>query len=178
LLYILYHYHILIKSKFDVIHPSAQTLGKRSQVDVRQHKIRIVERLGSVKSALHDDGPIAGASSGSRDTTALDDSPVPGESAVSDFASIEWLDDSSLDQLSTADLEKLSDRLIDTVMRDLLRVFNMENFPFISLHVFVRPPRPPSIIPRAILRLSFFSTIHPSIYLFICSSFHSCFFAV
>lgn len=86
-------------------HQPAKTLGKRSFDDTRLHKIRIVEKLGCVKSAL------------SEESDASSFISPDGE-----FSTIDWLDDTSLNQLSTQDLEKLTDKYIEAVMRDLVQV--------------------------------------------------------
>lgn len=55
--------------------PPRKTLGKRSHDDVRRHKIRIVERLGSVKSVLAEESDIR--------------SPV-AKSRTTSFEAVEW----------------------------------------------------------------------------------------
>lgn len=104
------HYSIIHVDSFSLINSlDFQTLGKRTHNDIRQHKIRIVEKLESVKSVL-----------------ISDETSMCAGTTDGDFTAIEWLDDSSLDKLATTDLERLTDRYVGAVMKGLLNAASID----------------------------------------------------
>ena len=76
--------------------------------DEREHKIRIVEKLGSVHHAM--------AVADAQQTSPVHHVVVGG------FSSITWLDDTSLCDLTMEDLERTSEQLIMAVINDLVEV--------------------------------------------------------
>ena len=114
----------------------------------KEHKIRIVEKLGTMKYALaHDEALQNGASSSS----SPNDGSIPsgwssargltprlpgysgiastegGEHAVVSTDGVKWLDDHELSELSTEDLETLMDRYIMVVVKQLVQLATMDD---------------------------------------------------
>ena len=99
-------------------------LGKRGCDNEKQNKIRIVEKLGSVVS--QHTGDLSGncdlwVPSGLNGSSSYVKS-TQETTGDSEFDSIEWLDDTLLNDLSTIDLEKKSEIIIQAVMHDLVNV--------------------------------------------------------
>lgn len=111
----------------------------------KEHKIRIVEKLGTMKYALtHEEPPIgsAGLTALSLDTNGA---PVAGYTgrltprgqAAPSFAEgadhhgphdgVKWLDDQELSEMSTEELEVLMDRYIMVVVKQLVQLAVMDD---------------------------------------------------
>ena len=88
-----------------------------------EHKIRIVEKLGTVNTALQlPDGNMANAST----TPGILPPTVEGMFALPD-SEYEWIDDYELSQLSPTDLEKLMDRYLMSVVKQLVQFASLDD---------------------------------------------------
>lgn len=109
----------------------------------KEHKIRIVEKLGTMKYALtHEDPPPGGAGASAN---VLDSAPLVGYTgrltprgqAAPAFAEgsdhhathdgVKWLDDQELSEMSTEELEVLMDRYIMVVVKQLVQLAVMDD---------------------------------------------------
>jgi len=105
----------------------------------REHKIRIVERLSTFRSALHAEGEGGGGSgwtseegtaatitalaTGSSVTTG----PLTDEdAATTTLDAVEWLDEKELGSLSQEQLEHMMDLSLTTVVRELVNIATLD----------------------------------------------------
>ena len=93
----------------------------------REYKIRIVEKLGSVKSALlHDENDHPNLSFApaisSSEATATNSNPLIHSSQSNDDhdGGMVWLDEVEVSKMSNAELELAMDRYITTIMQELV----------------------------------------------------------
>lgn len=94
---------------------------------VRENKIRIVEKLGSMKTVLLGEDnatPTAFLSPSTFHSLMRGDSGTMGELSHGDgnSSSVEWLDDTQLSTLSNGELESLMDRYIMAVVKELVQL--------------------------------------------------------
>ncbi len=88
-----------------------------------EHKIRIVEKLGTVNTALQlPDSNMTNAST----TPGILPPTVEGMFALPD-SEYEWIDDYELSQLSPTDLEKLMDRYLMSVVKQLVQFASLDD---------------------------------------------------